>query len=137
MKILLVKDTKRDISELTNRQAVSILGTWMSTLSLLEDEISSVRMNACTWRDKVQNLNPILDVWKTWVQGKGVAGCNINLLKAWIWHENTISYQWECDTAWFFLKMWFSLKVHFQWVDSGSFIWIFHCKDLTLLHPNT
>ena len=61
-------------------------------------------MNACTWRDKVQNLNPILDVWKTWEQGKGVAGCNINLLKAWIWHENTISYQWECDTAWFFFE---------------------------------
>ena len=76
----------------------------MSTLSLLEDGISSVRMNACTWRDKVQNSNPILDVWKTWLQGKGVAGCNINLLKAWIWHENTISYQWECDTAWFFFE---------------------------------
>ena len=66
--------------------------------------IMRVRMNACTWRDKVQNLNPILDVWKTWEQGKGVAGCNINLLKAWIWHENTISYQWECDTVRFFFE---------------------------------
>ena len=122
MKILLVKDTKRDISELTNRQAVSILGTWMSTLSLLEDEISSVRMNACTWRDKVQNLNPILDVWKTWVQGKGVAGCNINLLKAWIWHENTISYQWECDTAWFFWKCDFHWKCTSNgWIQGALF----------------
>ena len=71
MKILLVKDTKRDISELTNRQAVSILGTWMSTLSLLEDEISRVCMNACTWRDKVQNLKDAV-IERVEVDGNGI-----------------------------------------------------------------
>ena len=54
------RGSKRDISELSNqRSAVSILGTWMSTLSLLEDEISSVSMNACTWREEIQCINPI------------------------------------------------------------------------------